>query len=331
MSSVLGKHALKWIPLALAGAVTLAGCARDEGFYDDRNLDYADVEPASPLVLPETRDNQRYRDALPVPEAASQPRRDGVAEVRPPQPLTVGQSTEVDYVEGREIGDQRWLVVAADPGSVWTQLESFASQRGLDVQESRASDGVLVTTQAEFRLQSGLREGSSEVRCERGGQSMASCLDALQTYLSANAAASQTASATASSWSAQRLENNDPLSLRQGGDGWEVAIPYAADPVWAEIHHYLAQDFDQADERELLAAEPDNHAFLVSYLSREQRDRSLLQVVLFTDTNEQAREVRLVVEPRGDQSVLRARATGEPPLSENAERELLERVASYLR
>ncbi|QNI04014.1 outer membrane protein assembly factor BamC [Halomonas sp. SH5A2] len=331
MSSVLEKRALKWIPLALAGAVTLAGCARDEGFYDDRNLDYADVEPASPLVLPETRNTQRYREALPVPEAVSQRARDGVTEVRPPQPLTVGQSTEVDYVESREIGDQRWLVVAADPGSVWTQLESFVRQRGLVVQESRASDGVLVTSQAEFRLQSGLREGSSEVRCERGGQSMASCLEALQSYLSPNTAASQTASATASSWSAQRLQNDELLSLRQLGDGWEVAMPYAADRVWAEIHYYLAQDFDQADERELLAADPDNYAFLVSYLAREQRDRSLLQMVLFTDTSEQAREVRLVVEPRGDQSVLRAKAAGEQPLSESAERELLERVAGYLR
>lgn len=139
-------------------AVTLAGCARDEGFYHDRNLDYVDAKPASPLVLPDTRNTQRYRDALPVPDVANQSEQDDVAEVQPPQPLGVGSGLSPDYVEVREIGDQRWLVVDAEPSSVWTQLESFAQARGLDVQESRSSEGILVTSQAELRLQSALRE-----------------------------------------------------------------------------------------------------------------------------------------------------------------------------
>ena len=330
MSSVFEQRALKWIPLAVVAAVTLAGCARDEGFYHDRNLDYVNAKPASPLVLPDTRNTERYRDALPVPEASSQRAQDDVAEVRPPQPLTIG-GVQADYVETREIGDQRWLVVDADPGSVWTQLESFVRQRGMNVQESRASEGVLVTSQAEFRLQSALREGSTEVRCERGGQSMTSCLDAMEDYFANSASSSQTESSSASSWNAQRLDNDESIAIRQEGDAWEIVIPYDADRVWAEIHHYLTQDFDQADERELLTADPDSRAFLVDYLSRELRDRSLLQVLMFTDTSELAQEVRLTVESRGDQSMLQAEATGDQPLSENDQRELLERIASYLR
>lgn len=331
MSSVLEQRALKWIPLALVTAVALAGCARDEGFFDDRNLDYVDAEPASPLVLPDTRNPQRYRDILPVPDVSGQRAQDGIADVRPPQPLTIGRIGDEDYVTNREIGDRRWLVVAADPSRVWPQLEGFVRQRGLDVQERRASEGVLVTSQAAFRIQPALREGATEVRCERDGQSMASCLDALEGYLSDNAASSQTASATASSWNAQRQDSDTPIALRQRGDTWEVVAPFEADRVWADVHHYLAKDFDQADERELLAADPDSRTFLVSYLSREQRDRSLLQVVTFTDTSELAQEIRVTVESRGDESVLRAEATGDQPLSENAQRELLERIASYLR
>ncbi|MGO1871740.1 MAG: lipoprotein, NlpB, partial [Halomonas sp.] len=104
MSSVLEKRALKWIPLALATAVTLTGCARD-GFYDDRNLDYTDATSAPPLVLPETRNTQRYRDALPVPQAASQGTRlDEAADIRPPQSLAIGSGLEPEYVERREVG-----------------------------------------------------------------------------------------------------------------------------------------------------------------------------------------------------------------------------------
>lgn len=175
MSSVLEIRALKWVPLALAAAVALSGCARD-GFYHDRNLDYTEAAPAPPLVLPETRNTQRYRDALPVPQAATQGARlDEAAEIRPPQSLAIGSGMEPEYVERREVGDQTWLVVAADTGTVWPQLEEFVRSRQLEVQQSSASQGVIVTPQAEIRLQSALRAGSSEVRCERGGQTMASC------------------------------------------------------------------------------------------------------------------------------------------------------------
>ncbi|MGM0825449.1 MAG: outer membrane protein assembly factor BamC [Pseudomonadota bacterium] len=330
MSSVLEQRALKWIPLALVAAVTLAGCARDEGFYHDRNLDYVNAESASPLVLPDTRNTQRYRDALPVPEASSQRAQDGVAEVRPPQPLTIG-GVQADYVETREIGDQRWLVVAADPGNVWTQLENFVRQRGMNVQESRASEGVLVTSQAEFRLQSALREGSTEVRCERGGQSMASCLDAMEDYLANSASSAQASSSTASSWNAQRLDNDEPIAIRQEGDSWEVAIPYDADRVWAEIHHYLAQDFDREGERDLLSADPNDHAFLVEYMTEREQNRNPLQIVFSPDVRRMSQEIQLDITSQGDQSILKAINASEREFTQDDQRELLERIASYLR
>ncbi|KPQ26340.1 MAG: outer membrane protein assembly factor BamC [Halomonas sp. HL-48] len=330
MSSVFEQRALKWIPLAVVAAATLAGCARDEGFYHDRNLDYVNAEPASPLVLPDTRNTERYRDALPVPEASSQRAQDDVAEVRPPQPLTIG-GVQADYVETREIGDQRWLVVDADPGSVWTQLESFVRQRGMNVQESRASEGVLVTSQAEFRLQSALREGSTEVRCERGGQSMTSCLDAMEDYFANSASSSQTESSSASSWNAQRLDNDESIAIRQEGDAWEIEIPYDADRVWAEIHHYLTQDFDREGERDLLSADPDSHAFLVEYMTERERNRNPLQIMFSPDVRRMSQEIQLDITSQGDQSVLKAVNASEREFTPDDQRELLERIASYLR
>ncbi|SER83636.1 Beta-barrel assembly machine subunit BamC [Vreelandella subterranea] len=332
MSSVLGKHALKWIPLALAGAVTLAGCARDEGFYHDRNLDYVNATPAAPLVLPDSRNTQRYRDALPVPEVANQRVQGEVAEVRPPQPLGVGSGLTPDYVEVREIGEQRWLVVDAAPSNVWTQLENFVRARGLDVQQSRATEGVLVTSQAEFRLQSALREGSSEIHCERAGQSMASCIDALATYLSDRSASSISSNAaSSSSFNAQRLEDAERIALRQEGDEWLVTISHPVEKVWAELNHYLELDFDREGTRELLTSDPDNLTFTVEYMTESERNRNPLQIVFSADVRRMSQEIRLELQPDGNSSILRAVNTSDRGFSADDQRELLERVAGYLR
>ncbi|MGO2393549.1 MULTISPECIES: outer membrane protein assembly factor BamC [unclassified Halomonas] len=327
MSSVLEKRALKWIPLALATAVTLTGCARD-GFYDDRNLDYTEATSAPPLVLPETRNTQRYRDALPVPQAASQGTRLGeVADIRPPQSLTIGSGLEPEYVERREVGDQVWLVVAADTGTVWPQLEEFVRSRQLAVQDSSASQGIIVTSQADIRLQSALRAGSSEVRCERGGQTMASCLDALESHLSSRSASAS----VSSSWTAQRLTDEQTLQIRQQGDEWEVVIPQSIDRVWAELNHYLELDFAQKGQRDLLAADPNGYAFLVEYMTKAESDRNPLQIVFSRDVRKTPQEIRLALQSNGDQTVLRAVNASERAFSADDQRELLERVSGYLR
>lgn len=327
MSSVLEIRALKWVPLALAAAVALSGCARD-GFYHDRNLDYTEAAPAPPLVLPETRNTQRYRDALPVPQAATQGTRlDEAAEIRPPQSLAIGSGLEPEYVERREVGDQTWLVVAADTGTVWPQLEEFVRSRQLAVQESSASQGVIVTSQAEIRLQSALRAGSSEVRCESGGRTMASCLDALESHLNARSASAS----VSSSWTAQRLNDEQTMQVRQQGDEWEVVIPQPIDRVWAELNHYLELDFAQEGQRDLLASDPNSHEFLVEYMTETERNRNPLQIVFSADVRKMSQEIRLALQPNGDQTILRAINASERAFSADDQRELLERVSGYLR
>lgn len=327
MSSVLEIRVLKWVPLALAAAVALSGCARD-GFYHDRNLDYTEAAPAPPLVLPETRNTQRYGDALPVPQAATQGARlDEAAEIRPPQSLAMGSGLEPEYVERREVGDKTWLVVAADTGTVWPQLEEFVRSRQLAVQESSASRGVIVTSQADIQLQSALRAGSSEVRCERGGQTMTSCLDALESHLSARSASVS----ASSSWTAQRLTDEQTLQIREQGDEWEVVIPQPIDRVWAELNHYLELDFAQEGQRDLLAADPASHEFMVEYMTETERNRNPLQIVFSADVRKMSQEIRLALQPDGDQTILRAINASERAFSADDQRELLERVSGYLR
>lgn len=324
---VLEKRVLKWIPLALATAVALAGCARD-GYYHDRNLDYTEAAPAPPLVLPETRNTQRYRDVMPVPQAATQGTRiESAADIAPPQSLTVGSGLEPDYVERRQVGNQSWLVVAAETGAVWPQLEAFANSRQLGVQQSNANQGIIETSQATLRLQSALRAGSSEVRCEQGGQTQANCIDALEQYLGARSASAS----ASSSWTAQRLASQQSLQIRQQDDEWQVVIPQPVDRVWAELNHYLALDFSVEGQRDLLDTSAENYEFLVEYMTESERGRNPLQIVFSPDVRRMSQEIRLALQPNGDQTILRAINASERRLSADDQRELLERVSGYLR
>ncbi|MDN3523502.1 lipoprotein, NlpB [Halomonas ramblicola] len=320
------NSALKWLPLV--AAVALAGCARDDGYYHDRNIDYAEARTAPPLVLPETRNPQRYEDAMPVPEVADdfQAADDGF-EAPAPQPLAAGR-VERDYVERRAVDEDAWLVVAAAPDSVWPQLEAFARTRGLGVVASDSSRGVIETQRARLSISQGLRAGDSEVRCDQGGVPVGACLDALEEYFGARSASAS----SASSLQAQRLAGEERLSLTQQGEEWVVEVPLDIDRTWAELDHQLERDFTVEDQRELLESDPQGHEFLISYMTESERNRNPLQVVFSADVRQMHQQIRLVLESTGpEQTLLRAVNASDRGFSPEDQRELLERVASLLR
>jgi outer membrane protein assembly factor BamC len=320
------NSALKWLPLV--AAIALAGCARPDGYYHDRNVDYAEARGSSPLVLPETRDSQRYRDAMPVPEAAGEFRApDGRFRAPSPQPLGAGRAVERDFVERRDIGRDSWLVIGTDPGSVWPQLEDFARTRGLGVVASDSSRGVIETQQARLSVRQGLRAGDSEVRCDQGGAPVAACLEALEQYFGA-----RSATASSSSLAAQRLAGEERLHLTQQGEEWVVQVPLDIDRTWAELSHQLELDFTVEERRELLERDPEAHDFLISYMTVTERNRNPLQIVFSPDVRQMHQQIRLVLESAGpDQTVLRAENASERGFSPEDQRELLERVAGLLR
>jgi outer membrane protein assembly factor BamC len=320
--------ALKWMPLVALAALATTGCAR-EGFYDDRNIDYVEAERSAPLVLPEGRNTQRYRDIMPVP-AAQGTLRSGSERFRAPSPtrMAAGGAAERDFVERREIGSERWLVVAADPGMVWPQLQDFARARGLQVQASDDARGVLETAQGRLSVRQGLRAGDSEVRCEQHGRAVEACLDALEQHFSA-----RTATASAASLAGQQLATEDRLSFDQLASGeWVVRIPLDIDRVWAELSHQLEADFAVEGRRELLEQNPQQHDFLVNYMTLSERGRGFLQIALSPDVRQMPQEIRLVLESEGaERTTLRAINESERPFENEDARELLERVAGLLR
>lgn len=320
------NSALKWLPLV--AAIALAGCARPDGYYHDRNVDYAEARIAPALTLPETRDPQRYRDAMPVPQAAGDfQAADGRFRAPSPQALGAGRAVERDFVERRTIGRDSWLVIGTDPGSVWPQLEDFARTRGLGVVASDSSRGVIETQQARLSVRQGLRAGDSEVRCDQNGSPVGACLDALEQHFGA-----RSATASASSLAAQRLAGESRLSLAQRGDEWLVEIPLELDRTWAELDHQLRQDFTVEERRELLESDPASHEFLISYMTVTERNRNPLQIVFSADVRQMHQQIRLVLEAEGPrQTVLRAVNASERGFSPEDQRELLERVSGLLR
>lgn len=320
------NSALKWLPLAIL--VALAGCARDDGYYHDRNIDYADARQAAPLMLPESRDSKRYRDTMPVPETAVEFRDSaGGFEAPAPQPLGAGR-IQREFVESRRVGEDAWLVVGAAPDSVWPQLTSFARSRGLEVVASDSSRGVVETHQGRLSVRQGLRAGDSEVRCDQTGRPVDACLDALEQYLAARSA---TASSTAS-LQAQRLAGGERLHLVQQGDEWVVDVPLDIDRTWAELDYQLKQDFSVEERRELLKSSSEDYSFLVSYMTVTERNRNPLQIVFSADVRQMHQQIRLELEREGPhRTLLRAVNASERDFSAEDQRELLERVASLLR
>ncbi|MDZ7854061.1 MAG: lipoprotein, NlpB [Halomonas sp.] len=321
------NSALKGMPLVAVIVLAMAGCARD-GYYHDRNLDYDEAEESAPLVLPNARKVERYRDAMPVPEVGgARPAENGVVEAPLPQALTPGGSMERGYVERRAIGDERWLVVGAEPATVWPELERFVRSRGLTVTASDSRRGILDTDQARFSVRPALRSGDSEIRCEQGGTPQGSCLTALERHFEA-----LSMSSSASSLAVQRSETQDRARFEQRGDDWQVVLPFEADRLWSEFSHQLELAFAVEGRRELLQRDPASRSFLVSYLTRSERQRGLLRSLATLNLGDSPQQVRLVLEAYGpEETVLKALSADEEPLSTEDQRELLERVAGLLR
>lgn len=318
--------ALKWMPLV--AALALAGCARD-GYFDDRETDYVDAKPSQPLVLPDSRDQRRYGNRMPVPDSVGSFASVGEDfRLAPPRALGVGSSMKPGSVARREAGDERWLVVGAEPAAVWGQMEGFVRQQGLRVQRQEPTQGLLVTSGGDIRLQPGLHAGISEVRCERNGATQGDCLQALERYFESTTAASSSSSLVVQRPAEQRVR---PL-LEKENDQWLLKLPFSIQRVYAELNHQLEADFIVEGERQLLETSPQRHDFLVEYMVRSERERNMLEIIISPDVRQMSQTLRLDLESTGpNSSVLTVSNESEREFSEHDAHEVLERVADLLR
>ncbi|SHE58385.1 Beta-barrel assembly machine subunit BamC [Modicisalibacter ilicicola DSM 19980] len=312
----------KWIPLAVAFALAASGCSRS-GYYYDRNEEYREAELAEPLQLPETRRASRYQDAMPVPPASNDFLAEGEFEAPRPQPLAGSRQGEQAFIEEREAGADRWLLVNAAPAAIWPRLQAFVDQRGLATQALDASSGRIVTDQATLSVRQGLRGNTSEVRCENAaGVHYAQCLSALNDYLASFGEQEQSVSLAA-----QNLSRDDRVRLENAGGEWQLLMALGFDRAWSELFYQLENNF-AGEGRRLLDQNRSRGEFLVEYTPRGEEGGFL---GLFGDDAETRRYRLEVDEPGQGTTRVRVAAADEAPLSGSDARELLDTLAATLR
>ncbi|MBY5982996.1 lipoprotein-34 [Halomonas sp. DP5Y7-2] len=320
------NSALKGLPLAMIAALALAGCAK-EGHYHDRNEDYADARQAAPLTLPGTRDQSRYRDIMPVPQASgSFYAREGDFAAPLPQTLSASTAVAAGDVAVRETDADRWLVVGAAPAVVWPELERFAEQRGLEITRSDSATGVIETSDASLLLRQGLRTGTSEIRCDTAGQLNRLCLNSLQRHFEARSASASIASA-----SAQQAADRQSIRFEPRGDDWVMVLPFDIDRAYAELAFQLENNFDMEDRRELVSADEASKRFVIDYVTESERTRGFVDSLMSMDLTESMHRVEMRLTPQGQETLMEARAVDEEPLSGDDQRELLQRMEGLLR
>ncbi|MEC9482032.1 MAG: outer membrane protein assembly factor BamC [Halomonas sp.] len=321
------KPALKLIPLTVAIALLASACSRD-GYYYDRNEEYRSARMTEPLVLPESRQQSRYQDAMPVPRASSDFFAEDEFEAPRPRALAAArQDTQAAFVEDRQVGADHWLLVNAAPASVWPRLQGFVEQRGLAITALDPSRGRIETGQAVLSVRQGLRNETSEVRCQNPGTIGATaphepCLTALSSYL-----ASEGDQAQSVSLAAQNLSRDDRVRLENQAGNWQLLLSLGFERAWPELRYQL-ENFEGEGLR-LVDQNRSSGEFLVEYAPGEAGDDGFFGL-FGTDAASQAYRL-LVDEPSQGMTRVRVAPAGDAPAEGSAARELLDTLASTLR
>ncbi|WP_110597998.1 outer membrane protein assembly factor BamC [Salinicola lusitanus] len=316
------KPILKWMPLMLCSSLALSGCGLfQDGYYYDRNAEYQTAEMAKPLELPASRNQVRYQDSMPVPQADSDfSTSDAVDDAPRPQPLASGQSDEQPYAELRQAGSEHWLLVDAAPASVWPRLQGFAVDHGVNPTAINAAGGRIETAQGSVSLRQGLRSGTSEVRCDIGGS--AQCLSSIKAYLDSNHTAD-----SGVSLAAQPLDQSERVKLRNRGGNWELDLALDGERAWSELYYQLQNGFDS---NRLTVTDQNRSAgqFFIDYLPQDADDGGWFS---WFRSDPQPGHYRLQLDSNAGNSVVTVAGADGQPVEPAAARELLDAIASTLR
>lgn len=135
----------------------LAACTTPESLLPDRRPDYRQSKMVSPLEVPPDLTASTIDDTLMVPELDPT----GSASLSEYTQERIGSSRLVATTDAvlqeqpgmhlERYGNQRWLVVQAEPSQIWPRIKSFWTSNGIPLKEEDPRIGIMETEWVENR------------------------------------------------------------------------------------------------------------------------------------------------------------------------------------
>lgn len=127
---------------------TASGCS----LLEDRSERYVDAREGSPLELPESADESRFSQVMPIREInISESGKMYPSDIPRPPDMT-SEILQENYVI-EELDGRIWLLVNDVPGRLWPQATAYMNERGLGVAYDSPQLGLLQSELANFSKQ----------------------------------------------------------------------------------------------------------------------------------------------------------------------------------
>lgn len=137
-------------------SLTLVGCSSSGGYFSDSERVYrSQKETVDDLEIPPDLTRSSIQDAMAIPGAGSASYEEYAnkrgSDNRPALPETDKVLPEFDNIRVERDGDQRWLVINAQPQAVWSKVIEFWRSNGLLLVEQDPTIGIMRTDWLESR------------------------------------------------------------------------------------------------------------------------------------------------------------------------------------
>ncbi|MES9968618.1 MAG: outer membrane protein assembly factor BamC [Candidatus Thiodiazotropha sp.] len=137
-------------------SITLVGCSSGGGYFSDSERVYrSQKETVDDLEIPPDLTRSSIQDAMAIPGAGSASYEEYANQrgndSRPALPDADKVLPEFENIRVERDGDQRWLVIKAQPQEVWSKVIEFWRSNGLLLVEQDPTIGVMRTDWLESR------------------------------------------------------------------------------------------------------------------------------------------------------------------------------------
>jgi outer membrane protein assembly factor BamC len=150
------RCAIAKLSLLSVALIALAACSGPTTLFDSKKIDYKSAGKIPPLEIPPDLTAPTTEDRYAIPDAKGQgaASASSIAKERAPAGSQANAGPVLptsDKAKVQRSGNQRWLVVKADPQDVWPVVRDFWQENGFILKSEAQDAGVMETDWAENR------------------------------------------------------------------------------------------------------------------------------------------------------------------------------------